>query len=254
MLKILAVTAWMAGFAGAQTTVCKTLAPDAQDAMIASPANHTVLFEDADVRVLDVHSAPHTKETPHTHRLPGVMYFVQQGAGTMNTPEDPAGISHPADSNFKPYVKAVAPQGLHWTENTGDVPFHAIRVEFKHPGCGLPGWKTAVPAANDAVVAAPANHTVLFENDDVRVLDVHLAPGARELEHTHPWPGFFYVIATPPLKFYQPGKAPEPRGFPAGAKVVPIGAQGLHAAENVGDFPLHMIRFELKFGQAAPTP
>jgi len=156
MLRILLLATLMVGFAQAQTTACKVLAPDAQDAMIASPANHAVLFEDADVRVLDVHSAPHTRETPHTHRLPGVMYFLQQGAGTMNTPENPAGVSHAADPDFKPYFKAVASQGLHWTENTGEVPFHAIRVEFKHPGCGLAGWKAAAPGADDAVVAAPA--------------------------------------------------------------------------------------------------
>jgi hypothetical protein len=213
-----------------------------------------VLFEDADVRVLDVHSQPHTRETAHTHRLPGVMYFLEQGAGTMNTPENPAGVAHPTDPNFKPYVKATQPQGLHWTVNTGDVPFHAIRVEFKHPGCGLPGWKAATPAADDAVVAAPANHTVLFENGDVRVLDVHLAPGAKEPVHTHPWPGFFYVLATPPLKFYEGDKLPVPRSFPAGAKIVPISAQGLHAAENIGDVPLHMIRFELKYGLPVPVP
>ncbi len=151
-------------------------------------------------------------------------------------------------------MKAVAPQGLHWTENTGDVPFHAIRVEFKHPGCGLEGWKAALPGPDDAVVAAPGSHTVLFENEEVRVLDVHLAPHAKEPMHTHPWPGFFYVVAAPKLMFYEAGRAPEPRVFPAGAKIVQIGAQGQYAAENVGDVGLHLIRFELKYGLPVPVP
>jgi mannose-6-phosphate isomerase-like protein (cupin superfamily) len=232
----------------AAPATCKTIPTGAQDALIASPANHTVLFENADVRVLDVHSQPHTREAVHTHVRPSVMYIDRQGAGTYDTPDGSDHRSHPTDPNFKPRIVAIKPEGPHWTENTGEVPFHAIRVEFKHPGCGLPGWNAAVPAADDAVVAAPANHTVLFENADVRVLDVHLAPGAKEPEHTHPWPGFFYVVSAPPVKFYYPGMAPVPRVFPAGEKIVPIGAQGLHAAENVGDVPLHLIRFELKYG------
>ena len=34
--------------------------------------------------------------------------------------------------------------------------------------------------ALDAVVAAPANHKVLFENDNLRVLEVNLAPDEEE--------------------------------------------------------------------------
>jgi hypothetical protein len=34
--------------------------------------------------------------------------------------------------------------------------------------------------ALDAVVAAPANHKVLFENDNLRVLEVNLAPDEED--------------------------------------------------------------------------
>jgi len=251
-MKILLVGAvLLAGSAGAQTTACKTLAPDAQDALVASPANHTVLFEDADVRVLDVHSQPHTREAVHTHRLPSVMYIEQQGAGTYDTPDGTDHRSHPTDPNFKPRVIGIKSEGPHWTENTGDVPFHAIRVEFKHPGCGMPGWKAAAPAADDAVVAAPANHTVVFENDDARVLDVHLAAHAKEPMHTHPWPGFFYMVEVAPLVNSTPaGPVGPARTMPIAMKILPIGAEGPHSVENVGDTPLHLIRFELKYGSA----
>ena len=37
----------------------------------------------------------------------------------------------------------------------------------------------------DALLAAPASHRVLLENDRVRVLEVVIEPGAREPEHTH---------------------------------------------------------------------
>ena len=43
----------------------------------------------------------------------------------------------------------------------------------------------------DAVIAAPANHKVLFENDRLRVLEVILEPEEEEPTHHHRWPSVF---------------------------------------------------------------
>ena len=45
--------------------------------------------------------------------------------------------------------------------------------------------------ALDAVVAAPANHCVLYENDRLRVLEVTLLAGEEEPTHHHRWPSVF---------------------------------------------------------------
>lgn len=49
------------------------------------------------------------------------------------------------------------------------------------------------PAELDAVVAAPNNHKILLENDQVRVLEVTLAPGEIENLHHHKWPSTLYI-------------------------------------------------------------
>jgi quercetin dioxygenase-like cupin family protein len=240
-----------AGLARAQ--VCRTIEPDARDALIASPANHKVLYENADVRVLEVSSQPHTQEAMHTHSRPSVMYTDSQGAGKYMTPDNPQVWVRAGDPNFKFKIVALGPEGLHATANLGDVPFHAIRVEFKHPGCSLSSAPAVKPGPDDALVAAPKNHTLLFENDDVRVLDVHVQPHEKEEFHTHPWDGFFYVIQRASLVHFVPGapaSTPMPKP-PDGAKIIHVGPEGPHALENVGDTPLHFIRFELK--HAAPT-
>lgn len=229
-------------------TFCKVIEPDAMDGPLASPENHTVLYEDADVRVLDVHSAPHTKEKMHTHARPAVMYVDSQGAGRYFTPEDLVGRSHPTDPEFKFRIFATKPEGLHATENTGDVPFHAIRVEFKHPGCTLDGSPVTALGPLDGVAVAPDFHTVLFENDDVRVLDVHSPPHSKEPMHTHAWPSFFYVLQDEPSIFNTPHFSGKPMSMPAGMKIVPLGPNGPHWVENAGDGPTHYIRFELKHG------
>lgn len=43
----------------------------------------------------------------------------------------------------------------------------------------------------DAVVAAPANHKVIFENERLRVLEVTLRPDEEEPTHHHRWPSVF---------------------------------------------------------------
>jgi hypothetical protein len=48
-------------------------------------------------------------------------------------------------------------------------------------------WDSAL----DAVVAAPANHKVIFENDRLRVLEVTLEADEEEPVHHHRWPSVF---------------------------------------------------------------
>src|SRR5271157_1726750 len=45
--------------------------------------------------------------------------------------------------------------------------------------------------ALDAVIAAPKHHKVLFENGQLRVLEVTLEPNDEEPVHHHRWPSVF---------------------------------------------------------------
>lgn len=47
----------------------------------------------------------------------------------------------------------------------------------------------------DALVAAPEQHRLVFENAHVRVLDTRIAPGERTPVHTHCWPASHYVVS-----------------------------------------------------------
>ncbi|MFN2189360.1 MAG: hypothetical protein ACK2T3_11395 [Candidatus Promineifilaceae bacterium] len=55
-----------------------------------------------------------------------------------------------------------------------------------------PDWPW--PEELDALVAAPENHTLLFENESLRVLDTRIAPGGTTPVHTHRWPGALYTL------------------------------------------------------------
>jgi hypothetical protein len=59
------------------------------------------------------------------------------------------------------------------------------------------------PPSMDSVVAAPESHRVLFENDDVRVLEVTIAEGHREPEHTHRDPSVMIADGPARIRYYR---------------------------------------------------
>jgi hypothetical protein len=60
-------------------------------------------------------------------------------------------------------------------------------------GAGEEGWQW--PAALDALTAAPRHHTLLLENERVRVLDTRIAPGETVPLHTHRWPAVLHILS-----------------------------------------------------------
>jgi len=58
------------------------------------------------------------------------------------------------------------------------------------------------PDALDAVVAASGSHRVVLENELTRVLEVNIAPGEREPEHTHRWPSVMVVHRPARIRYY----------------------------------------------------
>jgi len=50
------------------------------------------------------------------------------------------------------------------------------------------------PDSLDALIAAPAFHQVLFEDERVRVVRTHIPPGQTVPLHTHRWPGVLHIL------------------------------------------------------------
>src|SRR5579875_1088778 len=103
--------------------------------------------------------------------------------------------------------------------------------------------------ANDALVAAPQNHKLLFENDEVRVLEVTVPPGVREPLHAHRYPSVLYYVSAAHMKEYSPGVPAVDRGHKDDGSVIflPIGPP--HQMQSVErSNPLTAIRVELKKG------
>jgi len=136
-----------------------------------------------------------------------------------------------------------------------DYPRREIR-EIRHPGRNgetrdsmSDPWPW--PPELDAMSAAPEHHTLLFENEYVRVLDAHVKPGDTVPVHTHCWPGVLYILGVSDFVRRDPdGKVVlDTRNSSSHA---PVGsavwgeAITPHTLENVGEQELRNITIELK--------
>jgi quercetin dioxygenase-like cupin family protein len=106
------------------------------------------------------------------------------------------------------------------------------------------------PDALDALQAAPGYHTLLFENESVRVLDTHVPPRQTVPLHTHRWPAVLYILGWSHC-VRRDGEGvtmvdSRTAGKPAEGAVVWSAPLPPHTLENVGESELRVISVELK--------
>jgi hypothetical protein len=106
------------------------------------------------------------------------------------------------------------------------------------------------PDALDALHVAPGYHTLLFENDSVRVLNTHVPPGHTVPLHTHRWPSVVYILSWSHFvrRDGEGATMADSRlaGKPADGIAVWSGPLPPHTLENVGESELQVLSVELK--------
>lgn len=113
----------------------------------------------------------------------------------------------------------------------------------------------ANPASHplDAMTAAPNHHTVLFENEKVRVLDTELGPGQQTPIHAHEWPASLYILSWSDFVRYDADgrvlvdsrTSGDPPPVGSAVWIAPLPP---HSVRNVGTAPLRVIAMEVKQG------
>jgi hypothetical protein len=124
----------------------------------------------------------------------------------------------------------------------------------------------------DGVIAAPEVFRLLFENDRVRVVEVHIEAGQRVAEHTHRRPSVVVVEQPARLRYHadvdlagdvEPVTMTEEHssgrssgqssgqtaGGSSGEAIMGLlwsDPVGPHVVENVDDHAFHAVRIELK--------
>ena len=123
---------------------------------------------------------------------------------------------------------------------------------LEHPGeLVLKHHAVGAGCRHDAVVAAPNSHRVVLENELTRVLEVTIAPGEREPEHTHRWSSVMVVHRPARIRYYTGDTltftSPEQTSSAAsGPRVSWLDPEGPHSVENIDGHPYEAFRIELK--------
>ena len=120
-------------------------------------------------------------------------------------------------------------------------------METSEEGSQAWPWENSL----DAMIAAPAYHKLLFENDRVRVLEVRIGVGQVVPLHTHRWSSILYVQSA--SDFIRRDKGGQ-IVFDSRNSGPPQEAPGVvwspprppHSVENVGSAGIHIISIELK--------
>jgi hypothetical protein len=110
--------------------------PDDLDAVVAAPDFHTVLYEDARVRVLEGRVGPGATVPVHTHRWGGVLYVLSTSDFVRRDPQGTV-LADTRQSGTVPVVGSASwggPLTPHSFENVGADEFHTITVEMKDSG------------------------------------------------------------------------------------------------------------------------
>jgi quercetin dioxygenase-like cupin family protein len=138
------------------------------------PDHHQVMRNDQ-VRVFDVHVAPHTSTRMHVHSYDYL--FVTLGAATVTSApyhRSPTQLAlHDGEVRF-----SKAPL-IHIATNDGDQEFHNTTIELLHPSttvkpCALPCVYTADQWTVSSVSLAPSAH---LDVHDALVVSISGTPG-----------------------------------------------------------------------------
>ena len=97
--------------------------------------------------------------------------------------------------------------------------------------------------AEDAVKVAPHIYKVLFENEQVRLLEVVLQPGDSSEMHSHP-ANLIYLLSDGKVTFTDPSGETADLDMSAGTSMWMEATE--HATENVGGTAIRALFFEPK--------
>ncbi len=109
----------------------------------------------------------------------------------------------------------------------------------------------SVALAQDPAKVDPNNWKVEFENDQVRVLRVHIVPHGKLGMHEHPANVLISLTDSHVKDIFPDGKTSEGQ-FKAGQASWRAAVK--HANENLGDTPVESILVELKAKPTAAKP
>lgn len=207
-----------ATFAWAQTrTIISTDGSDPSkwdrnlDGPIAASGNHKIVFENENIRVQSVTVPPNSEEPYHLHPYASILVIDSAPAKIVDRDSGGKVVKNAVfleQAKTFPVIVVQPPQALHSIKNEDPVQsVHLIRIDGKkaiphllsYPNMGPISAQGPLPISTDgsdpakwdpkkaSAIAAPGNHKIVFENENLRVISVTIPAGTTEPYHDHPY-------------------------------------------------------------------
>lgn len=145
---------------------------------VTQEPHHRVVYEDSNLRVLDVNVPPKTMTADHRHDHDIATVSISAADTRTISPGQPWGPVRPRRpvGNVST-TEYTGKAGSHTVENVGDTLYRLIAIENLREG----NWSAGVP------LSAPAT-TLQLETRAFRVYDVKLSGSAATVRHAHTAP------------------------------------------------------------------
>jgi hypothetical protein len=231
MMNTFGIDRFLAGVVTGALVVVTACSPSAPPAPSPKAAVQHVHYEDGHIRFVEYALAPGANAIeavayPSVLMADAPWPSVTEAPGSDSSKtraETSSDTVFPFDNRPYPYCRVESPRAARVVTVDGDFPQHYYRVEYKRvDGKDYPAnWKAwysdvfAPPAqvvpdpglslkdneryskewpfniGYSSTTAAPANHTVRYQDEHVELIEVAIRPGETENMHGHPYPSVY---------------------------------------------------------------
>lgn len=192
-------------------------------------------IENDQVRVLSVVDNPTSaKGAMHQHPMNRVMVYLDEGEQRISFQD-----GRVVNRRVTPGMVIWDPkQGMHQSENPGSKPVRIVEIELKAEP------KPFAPPPLDPLKVYPEGYKVVFDNPQVRVVSVKIAPHSKIPLHEHSLNRVTVFLQPQRMRITPEGGAPTEL-MPAVAEVR-WGTPVRHVEENLGDGVFEVLMVEIK--------
>jgi quercetin dioxygenase-like cupin family protein len=206
---------------------------------ITAEPRHHLAIENEYVRVFQVEVAPHDATLMHIHRHDYV--YVTLGDADLSNEvkgKPPAGLKlHDGETRF------AAGNFAHIARNLADTPFRNVTVELLQDQVAHQTPPAKWDEERGLHVFTGGTQDIMFVQDDVRVSEIELQPGATVPSHHHSGPHLMVAVTDLEIRSDVEGQGPTPGHFKSGdVKWLPGGYT--HTLTNVGKQEAKFVTLE----------
>ena len=197
---------------------------------VAQEPRHHLKFENKYVRVFDVVVPPGDTTLFHTHSNDYTFVSIGDADLKAEAMGSPAGDLKVKDGECR-FTKGPI---THRVKNVAPTAFRNITIEILSTPGTAPKQSEPLPL-----------HTVVLENDKIRVERLILEPGKTVPVHKHTQPGLAVAVSAGKVVFESAGQKPQTVDFKPGGYRWRDGA-ATHSVKNVGKTRFEVVDIEWK--------